>query len=221
MPGKCSSNSMLRLLLIVIALIALSVVPFLIWGGKIEEDLSQLGAAGWMRSFGGWAWVAGLGLIASDVVLPVPSTAVMGALGIIYGPFLGGGISALGSVIGGLLGYGVCRMIGPKTAARLAGAAGLGQARALFDRWGGWLVAGSRWLPILPEMISFLAGLTSMSFARYLGALICGAVPLGFAFATAGHLGADNAVVTLLICAVAPLVLWLAVRPFLNRQTPR
>lgn len=220
-PGKCSSNNMVRLLLIVIALIALSIVPFLIWGGQIEEDLSRLGAAGWMQSYGGWAWAVGIGLIASDIVLPVPSSAVMGALGIIYGPWLGGLISALGSVIAGLLGYGVCRMIGPVTAQRLTGVDGFVQARALFDRWGGWLVAGSRWLPILPETVSFLAGLTGMRFAHYLGALVCGAIPLGFTFATLGHLGADNALPTLVVCAVAPLLLWLVVRPFLNRQASK
>lgn len=210
---------MVRLLLIVFALMALSVVPFLIWGGQIEADLSRLGAAGWMQSFGRWAWVAGIALIASDIALPVPSTAVMGALGIIYGPWLGGLISATGSVLAGLLGYGICRMIGPKAAQRLVGTQGLGQARALFDRWGGWLVAGSRWLPILPETVSFLAGLTRMRFARYLGALACGAIPLGLAFATAGHFGADNAVATLLFCAVAPLLIWLTVRRFLTPQT--
>lgn len=209
---------MLRLLLIVFALIALSVVPFVIWGGQIEEDLSRLGAAGWMQSFGAWAWAVGIGLIVSDIALPVPSTAVMGALGIIYGPWLGGVLSALGSILAGLLGYGICRLIGPETPERLAGTEGFAQARRLFDRWGGWLVAGSRWLPILPETISFLAGLTGMRFTRYLGALVCGAVPLGFTFAAAGHLGADNAMATLLICAVAPLALWLVARPFFNRK---
>ena len=209
---------MIRLLLIVLGLIALSVLPFLIWGGQLEEDLSRMGAAGWMQSFGGWAWAAGIGLIASDIVLPVPSSAVMGALGIIYGPVLGGVISAAGSMIAGLLGYGVCRLIGPAKAERLAGVEGFAQARNLFDRWGGWLVAGSRWLPILPETVSFLAGLTGMRFTRYLGALACGAIPLGFSFATLGHLGADHALPTLLICAIAPLLLWILVRPYLNRQ---
>lgn len=207
-----------RLLVIVVALIALSLVPFLIWGGQIEADISRLGAAGWMQSFGGWAWAVGIGLIISDIVLPVPSTAVMSALGIIYGPWIGGLISAIGSVCAGLLGYGICRMIGPNTAERLAGIEGFARARSLFDRWGGWLVAGSRWLPILPETVSFLAGLTGMRFIRYLGALICGAVPLGFAFAFVGHQGAENVVLTLVVCAVAPLLLWFAVRPILNRR---
>ena len=128
-------------------------------------------------------------------------------------------ISATGSVIAGLLGYGICRLVGPAYAERLAGATGFAQARRLFDRWGGWLVAGSRWLPILPETVSFLAGLTGMRFARYLGALACGAIPFGFTFATMGHLGADYALPTLIVCAVAPLLLWFLVRPFLNRYS--
>jgi len=194
-------------------------VPFLIWGVQLEASILDAGAADWMRQFGGWAWLAGIGLIASDIALPIPSSAVMAALGIIYGPIVGGAISAAGSVFAGLAGYGLCRMIGPKTAEKLAGAAGMAQARTLFDKYGGWIVAGSRWLPILPETISFLAGLTAMPFRRYLAALACGALPLGFVFATAGHLGADNALATMAICAVAPLLLWFVARPFLiNRQ---
>ena len=76
-------------------------------------------------------------------------------------------------------------------------------------------MAGSRWLPVLPETISFLAGLSRMPLRRYVVALACGAVPLGFVFATAGHLGANNVVATLTISALAPLVLWLILRPFL------
>jgi uncharacterized membrane protein YdjX (TVP38/TMEM64 family) len=207
---------MLRLLLLVFLMAAISVIPFLIWGEQLEANLSQKGAAGFMRGFGDWAWLVGIGLIASDIALPVPASAVMAALGIIYGPVIGGVVAASGSMLAGLLGYGICRMISPRTAERLAGAKGFEQAHELFERWGGWLVAGSRWLPVLPETISFLAGLTGMSFRRYAVALACGAVPLGFVFATAGHLGADNVVLTLVVASVAPLALWLVLRPFLK-----
>lgn len=211
---------MLRLLGLVLVLLALTVVPFLIWGAELEASIVEKGAAGWIRQFGGWAWLAGIGLIASDIVLPIPSTAVMAALGIIYGPLLGGAICAAGAFLAGLTGYLICRMIGPETAERLAGIEGFAQARRLFDSYGGWIVAGSRWLPILPETISFLAGLTAMPVRRYTAALACGAIPLGFVFAAAGHLGADNALATLAICAVAPLLLWFAVRPFLVKRQP-
>lgn len=212
---------MIRLLLLVLLIGAISIVPFVIWGAQLEAILSQKGAAGFMRQFGDWAWLAGIGLIISDIALPVPASAVMTALGIIYGPLLGGAAAATGSMLAGLLGYGVCRMIPSRAAERLAGAAGMQQARDLFARWGGWLVAGSRWLPVLPETISFLAGLTRMSLRRYVVSLACGAVPLGFVFATAGHLGADNVVLTLAISALAPLALWLVLRPFLIPETRR
>ena len=208
---------MLRLFLLVLLLLSFTIIPFAIWGGALESALSEQGAAGWMRSFGGWAWAAGILLIASDIALPIPATAVMAALGVIYGPWIGGALSVSGSVLAGLLGYGICRMIKPDTARKLAGAEGFEQARYLFDQWGGWIVAGSRWLPVLPETISFLAGLTAMPLRRYVLALICGAVPLGMIFATAGYLGSDRPLTMMVISAITPLLLWLFVRPFLQR----
>lgn len=211
---------MIRLLLFVLFLVGVSVLPFLIWGRQIEANLSQAGAVEWVRGFGTWAWLVGIALIVADIVLPVPSSAVMAALGIVYGPIVGGIFAASGSILAGLVGYGGCRLIGPNAARRLAGAKGFAQARLLFDRYGGWMVAGSRWLPVLPETISFLAGLTAMPFARYSAALACGAVPLGFVFATAGYLGSDNVLLTMVLSALAPVCLWFVVRPFLVTAQP-
>lgn len=208
---------MARLLLLVLVLISLSAVPFMIWGAGIEANLSLSGAADFMRGYGRWAWAAGLVLILLDIALPIPATVVMAALGIIYGPWVGGAVAATGSLGAGLAGYAACRLIGPETARRIAGEAGFAQARGLFERWGGWLVAGSRWLPVLPETVSFLAGLLAMPLPRYVAALACGAVPLGFTFATAGHFGADNVALTMVASALAPLALWLVVRPVLKR----
>ncbi len=206
---------MIRLFVVVLALAVLVALPFALWGEKIEVWLSIDGAAEWMRGYGGWAWAVGVALIAADIFLPVPATAVMAALGVIYGPLTGGALSALGSIVAGLTGYGLCRLIGPRLAERLAGADGMSQARRLFDHWGGWLVAASRWLPVLPEMVSFLAGLVRMPFWRFAAALVCGAVPLGFTYAAIGALGAEAPVLTLAIAAIAPLGLWAAARPFL------
>ena len=60
---------------------------------------------------------------------------------------------------------------------------GLIAARRLFER--SWR---PRWLPVLPETVSFLAGLARMPFPR------CSAAP----------------VLTLLVAALASLLLWLA-----------
>lgn len=207
---------MIRLLGLVLLLAVLVGLPFAIWGERVEAWLSVDGAAEWMRGYGGWAWAAGMFLIALDIFLPIPATAIMAALGVIYGPVVGGAVSALGSVAAGLVGYGLCRAIGPGLAEKLAGARGMADARRLFERWGGWMVAASRWLPVLPETVSFLAGLARMPFWRYLAALACGAVPLGFAFATIGAIGAEAPVLTLTVAALAPLGLWALARPWLR-----
>ena len=42
-----------------------------------------------LRKYESWAWALGIALIWADLVLPVPQTAVIAALGIIYGTLLG------------------------------------------------------------------------------------------------------------------------------------
>lgn len=197
---------MLRLIAVVLVLAFAVAIPFAIWGDQFETVLTIDGAVDWMRGTG-WAGLAGVALIVSDIVIPIPSTAVMAGLGILYGPFVGGALSAIGSILAGSLGYWLCRAIGPETAERLAGQKGIQQARKLFDRWGLPLVAISRWVPVLPETVAFLAGLIRMPFNRFIMALACGAIPLGFVFATAGHLGRETPIVIMIACALAPLLL--------------
>ena len=202
---------MLRLWLLVLALAFVVTVPFLIWGAGIEAAYTIDTLVEHLRE-SGWGGLAGVGLIASDIALPVPSTAAMAALGILYGPLVGGLLAGAGSMLAGCLGYWLCRAIGPGIAVRLAGETGIAEARRLFGRWGFWLVAGSRWVPVLPETVAFLAGLVRMPFGQFVGALACGAIPLGFVFATAGHIGREAPVPVMILCAVAPLVIAALVR---------
>ena len=210
---------MLRVLLVVLLLAVLVALPFAIWGDAIESWLSVDQSTEWFRSFGPWAWLVGIGLISADILLPIPASSVMAAMGIIYGPILGGTVSALGSFVSGIMGYGLCRALGRNFAVKLTGESGMRQAEDLFGRWGGWLVAASRWLPVLPETVSFLAGLTRMPFANFCLALACGALPLGFAYATLGALGEDRPVLTLIAVACIPLLLWFVFhRVFLKQK---
>jgi uncharacterized membrane protein YdjX (TVP38/TMEM64 family) len=201
----------------VLALAFLVAAPFALWGDRVEAVLTVGGALDWMRGTG-WGWAAGAGLIVADVLLPIPATAVMAALGILYGPLVGGLIGGLASMLAACLGYWACRLLGPTLARRLAGSDGIAEARRLFDRWGFAIVALSRWFPVLPETIAFLAGLIGAPFPRFLGALAAGALPLGLVFATAGHLGATAPLAVLGASAVAPVLLWLAIRRLIGAR---
>lgn len=205
---------MKRFWLIILLLLTGIIIPFAIWGDQFDAALSLEGARTWMMRYGSLAWVAGVGLLVADIALPIPSTVVMSAMGLMYGWWWGGLASSLGSILSGVVAYALCRCAGHRAALWIAGAEGLAKGEALFAKHGGWLVATSRWMPVLPEAIACLAGLVRMSWRQYITALVCGSLPVGFAFAAIGHLGSSNPTLALVLSAVVPVLLWLLARRF-------
>jgi uncharacterized membrane protein YdjX (TVP38/TMEM64 family) len=144
--------------------------------------------------------------------LPLPGTIIMAALGYIYGPFVGGMLSGIGSFVSGAAGYWLCRMIGDRAARRILGARDYERGKAMSDKVGGLIVALSRWLPVFPEVVSCMAGLTRMRPIVFHLALLCGSLPLGFVYAYIGFSGIDNPAVAMILSAGVPPVIWLTIR---------
>jgi uncharacterized membrane protein YdjX (TVP38/TMEM64 family) len=207
---------MSRWWLLVFVVVAVLITPFLIWGEEfVEGDMTAR-----LNQYGPWAWAVGMGLLCADILLPIPGTVVMSALGYLYGTALGGIMAAGGSFLAGVLAYGACRLGGRGVAVWLAGEEGLKKAEDWFcSQSAGWLVALSRWTPVLPEAIACLAGLARMPVKRFVTSLACGSIPLGFSFAAIGHLGKSHGAVALSLSALVPLALYGAVAWFLKRQS--
>ncbi len=198
-----------RLWALVIVLLVLVITPFLVWGEWFEQIFDLQGTKQWLESLGSFAWLGGVALLISDLVLPIPGTVVMSALGLVYGWFWGGVASILGSVLSGMIAYWLCRMYGHRAAVWLAGEKGLAKGETLFQsERGGWLVALSRWMPVLPEAVACLAGLTKMPWRTFITALIAGSIPLGFVFAAIGDLGLNRPGIALALSAFIPVVLY-------------
>jgi uncharacterized membrane protein YdjX (TVP38/TMEM64 family) len=203
---------MARLAALFLAAAILVVLPFLVFGDTLEAFLSQERLIEAFGEFRAYAWAVAILLLVSDILLPIPNTIVMAAMGIVYGPLLGGLVSVVGLMLSGLAGYVLCRVLGRPAALWLLGERELSDAERLFRRFGGLLVAASRWVPILSEAIACLAGLAGMPLRAFVLALLSGAVPLGLVVASIGYAGSDRPVLTLLLCALLPLPIWFAVR---------
>jgi len=210
----------MRLLLIFLAFAALLLVPFFIWGDAFEAAYAGESSVRWLRGLGAWGWAAAVGLLVADLVLPVPATAVMTALGFVYGALLGGLVGAAGSFLAGAAAYGLARALGRGAAVRLAGEKDLVRAERFFNHAGGWAVAASRWMPILPEAVACLAGMARMPARRFFLSLACGSVPMAFTFAALGSAGRERPVLALGASALVPLVLWFAVRRLARGRRP-
>jgi uncharacterized membrane protein YdjX (TVP38/TMEM64 family) len=201
-----------RLFLVFLLLAVAVAVPFLVWGEATERLWSVDALVEASRGQLAYAWVVIVSLLVADLLLPVPNTAVIAAGGILYGPFLGGLIATLGMLVSALIGYGVSRRFGRPAARWLIGAQGLEDGERLFERSGGWIVVCSRWLPVLPEVVSCMAGLARMPVSRFAAAVLCGAVPLAFGFAAGGYYGSDRPLLVLIVAALLPLPVWYLIR---------
>jgi uncharacterized membrane protein YdjX (TVP38/TMEM64 family) len=174
-----------------------------------------------LRDYEGWAWAVGIALIWSDVVLPIPQTAVIAALGIIYGTLLGGLLGSFALITGGLLGYAVMFTAARRLVHRFTRPQSLRRMESLFDRGGAWAIVLTRSLPYsIPEAMGFLAGLAGMPIRKYLAALTLGSVPTAFVFAAIGAGWADQPILALAVSYMLPIVL-LPIALYLIRQRAR
>lgn len=208
----------MRLLLLFIGLAVIVLTTFFIWGEFFMTIFSPEGSIQWLRTYGRWAWAAGIVLLMADILLPLPATLIMSALGLIYGTFAGGLISAAGSFLAGSFGYWICYSMGENAALRLLGKKDFERGKKLSDKVGGWVVVLSRWLPVFPEVIACIAGLVRMSPGKFHIALLCGSIPMGFTYAFIGYTGNSNPILAILLSAGVPPLIWLAIRSFFGTQ---
>jgi uncharacterized membrane protein YdjX (TVP38/TMEM64 family) len=198
----------MRLWLLMLGLAVFFLLGWLLFGQALEEAWDVERLAGRFEEAKSWAWLAGIGLLLADLLLPIPGTIVMSALGAVYGFWLGGLVAAVGSMLAGIFGYGVGRFFDERTAKKWLGEKDFEKGHKLFSKSGPWVVAISRALPILPEVLACMAGLVRMRFGSFLLALACGSVPMGFLFAWIGTVGIEYPGWGLAFSLGVPAVLW-------------
>jgi uncharacterized membrane protein YdjX (TVP38/TMEM64 family) len=161
-----------------------------------------------LREYEGWAWAIGIALIWADVVLPVPQTTVIAALGLIYGTLLGGLLGSLGLITGGLLGYALMRTTARRVVQRFARTRSLPKMERVFEQRGAWAIVLTRSFPYsTAEIMVFFAGLAGMPMGKFIAALTLGSVPTAFVFAALGAGWADQPVLALVLSYVVPILL--------------
>lgn len=166
--------------------LALILVPFALWEDAITAFSARL-----LTPAAGRASVTVLVvlLLASDVVLPVPSSFVSAGAVALLGATTGGISIVLGMSAGSWLGYFIGRWGGEPVAARVAGPGELERAARLMARHGGWVLLVCRGVPVLAEASTLFAGATRLAPWRFGVATTLGNAGLACAYALIGVLG--------------------------------
>lgn len=196
------------------ALILLSfiLIPFALWGDMIDAwTTAQLTAPTTVRATVGLLVV---GVLAADILLPVPSSITSTLAGSLLGLPLGAAASFIGMTMGCIVGYRLGRTGGRAVAARMMGAREMERLESVTERHGDWTVALSRAVPVLAEASVLVAGVARMSFPRFLIIASLSNLGISVAYASIGRIAADsNSFLLAFFGAMGlPLLAWLGAR---------
>ncbi|MCF6322092.1 MAG: TVP38/TMEM64 family protein [Rhizobiaceae bacterium] len=185
-------SSSLKIKLIAAIVVIVVLVTFKLWvpllGLPSElpdgETLRQ-----WFNGWGVWGPVAIIvTMILAILISPVPSAPIALAAGAIYGHYWGTLYVLIGAEIGALAAFGISRYLGFEVLHNWFGAQ-LKRGLAGSQNFLMATVFISRLLPFISfDIVSYAAGLTTLSFWRFALATLAGIVPMSFVLA---HFGAE------------------------------
>lgn len=208
-------RSFLKYLLLVVILLLVPVLPFVAFGAAFEQQMTE-----WVTRGGTPAQTSGLivGLLATDILLPVPASLVSTLGGARLGWLGGTAASWAGMSLGAVLGFALARYGGRPLAERLAGPEELQRLEQLSRRYGPPMLVGTRALPILAEACVLLVGIERLSWRRFLPPVLLSNLGIALAYSAFGDIAVGHPWLpwALGISLAIPLPLALLARQYLS-----
>lgn len=157
-----------------------------------------------------WIGLLIIGLLISDILIPVPGIVVVSLAGYFLGPLWGAVCGSVGLTLAGVTGYSLCRLYGYQMLRRIyRDDQPLLEMKKAFHRHSILVLLLSRAAPMFPEAASCLAGATQMPFLRYLMAFAFSCTVYSTAVAYAGSLSSSENIKPAMIAYICIMaVLW-------------
>jgi uncharacterized membrane protein YdjX (TVP38/TMEM64 family) len=206
-----------RAAFLIALVLAVPIIPFLIFGASFEERVEY-----WLQQELSTAvrFTAIVALLAGDILLPIPSSAVSTYGGGVLGTPLATAASWIGMTTGGVLGFSLARAFGRRFASRFAASADLDRVASVCQRFGPMAILLTRPLPILAEACVLLVGATDLSWRRFLIPLLAANFGVSLAYAAVGeYFGGRGALgAAVIAAALLPLGWTLLARRWLGNR---
>ncbi len=193
--------------------ILIPLIPFLLLGETFENRLEALlhtDMSFWTR------FVLVSGMLAIDIFLPVPSSAVNTYAGATMGIPWATLASFIGMTVGGLIGFALARFFGEPLLRSLTSQNERDWINRTNQSYGVWSIIITRGLPLLAEPCVFLLGASQMSWRRFLPPFLLANLAISFIYATFGSVFGTGEY--LLIALIMSMVLPLLVTYLLRRR---
>ncbi|MEX2171638.1 MAG: VTT domain-containing protein [Pirellulales bacterium] len=206
-----------RLVAVVAFLLAVPLLVAAAWGQLLADDIARWGASPPPDAV---LSVVVIGVLAADLLLPVPSGPVMTLAGAQLGTLPAVGITWLGLMLGSTIGFALGRYGGRPMLTRFVSRRDLTDLDAAGSRHGLWVLLVTRPMPILAEASVIVAGMTRTPWWPFLAVVAAGNLICSLIFCTLGDFAAANEWITmaLFLSVVVPVLLLVTVRHWLPRK---
>ncbi len=178
----------LRLLLFVCILVAFIAIYFIYFRGSLLTLISDSGQLQqWLQQMESAGPLLIIGLLTVAIVMsPIPSAPIALASGALYGHNLGTIYVVIGSELGAIIAFFIARLLGVDLLQKWFSVnpdkSLIGSQNALMG-----IVFASRLMPFISfDVMSYAAGLTSLTFWRFALATFAGIIPASFLLAHFG-----------------------------------
>ena len=182
-------RELFRTLPLMACVLLVPIVPFLFFGAQLED---------WLRGFEedppaqGWTVLLVIGLLATDIFLPVPSSVISTMSGWQLGWFWATLASWVGMNLGAIFGFGLARKWGQPFARWFSKETNMAAMQGISERYGPSVLVVTRAMPVFAEASVLIAGIHRMSWRRFLPAIIPTNLGISLAYAAFGDLAQQH-----------------------------
>lgn len=158
-------RELLKPLLLLAAVLAIPILPFAVFGAEMESWIeTQLHSTLPPTTVA----LAVVGLLSTDVFLPIPSSVVSTVAGNALGIWGGTAAAWAGMTAGAVVGYVLAKLFGRPLAIRLSGAEEQERIDRLSRRFGPLVLVLARPVPVLAEASVLFLGTTRLGWTAFL-----------------------------------------------------
>lgn len=182
-------RELFRTLPLMCVVLLVPVLPFLLFGEQFEA---------WLRGFADRSHsdllTASLiiGLLATDILLPVPSSVISTLSGWQLGWWQGTLATWIGMNLGAVIGFALARKCGRPVALWFSKEQDLERMRELSERYGPLVLVLTRAVPVFAEASVLMVGIHRISWRSFLPAIVLSNLGIALAYAAFGDYAEKN-----------------------------
>ena len=182
-------RELIRPLLLMGILLAVPIIPFVLFGAALEARIESWSQT---RRSAPAAALLVVGLLSTDVFLPIPSSLISTLGGWQLGAWGGTIASWVGMSLGASLGFWLARRWGRPLALRLARAESLERMEVLSRRYGVEMLVFARGVPVFAEASVLLMGIHRLPWHRFLPPILLSNLGIALAYSVFGDVAYEH-----------------------------